>query len=104
MQIIPAPIGYFALDCYEDLGELHLIKTAIVAWQIDLADPNCAWPLPVMLSPETNALATLRPDGVVEGNVGDCEYASAEAWLERMNIDMAAAKARKAARAAVGRK
>ncbi len=89
MQVIPAQPGYFALGHIESedgLG-LELTKTAIIAWCIDQDDPECIWPSPVILDPQHAAYAFLRPDGGVEGNLGDCDYPSVEVWLERKRLD-----------------
>ena len=102
MQTIPAPLGYFALSYFEseDGFDVELTKTAIIAWCIDQEDPECVWPFPVMLDPLHGALAILRPDGVVEGNQGDCDYPSVEVWLETKRLEHFKGKVSRLARLA----
>ena len=97
MNIIAAPVGYFALSyCAGEFegDDIELVKTAILGWCIDQSDPSCVWPTSILLDPYASDAATLRPDGAVEGLDGD--FLSATAWLEQKRKDLATARARKA--------
>lgn len=99
MQVVPAHPDYFALGYLEseDGLDIELTRTAIIAWCIDQENPDCIWPLPVMLDPQHEVCAVLRPDGVVEGNECDFDYPSVEVWLEKKRIEHFRGKASRAA-------
>lgn len=96
MQVVAAAQGYFVLDCYEDddSDEIHVFRTAVVAWRIDLSNPKYVMPIPVMLDPLARELAVLRPDGGVED--GETEYPSVTDWLDDRKGKIAMFRASKA--------